>query len=862
MDVIDSATAHESTQDQASARRLLVEWVNAQDAWVRLIARQVLENECPPDDASLDGVFTQYLAERGLANAEKIEVPALELEAGALEDASILRLSKLTNVQGVNALARDQAIEFNPGLTVIFGENGVGKTGYTRILKRVAHARTSEAILGNVHAMTKVTPTAELTWTIDDEEVTATWKDEDGLPPLDRMDVFDTPSVLLHLDSDLTYSYTPADLALFQYVAAGIQGISERAKKALEGEAQSAPVFLSRYDRGTKVYTLVEGLSAATDLQPLRDLANVEEAEATTLPQLKETVKAFQSDSVSAQTVIAKARLAANTALLNLTSALQAFDTVAYEQARTDRSAAIAKQAELKRAISQTHAIPEAEDLSWHNFVQSGEEYRAHLQLDEYPDEGDYCLYCRQPLGLDQVAIIRSYQALLTDTTQTAIDNADRMLTTLCAQIAAIDLEHLLETLRSQLPEEGADLHADRAVTLAESTVPIQALLSRRDIVDFLLLLEGVADISREARARITASEALVADLTSRAAERTGKLREAIARVSDLEARLRLRSDLPEMEAFVNKAKWLAALRTHQTRIAPVLASLTNATKDAGTLLLNRNFDSLFEQERVALRAPGVVLDFPGKQGTTRRVKTVESFRPSVVLSEGEQKVIALADFLAESSLRGASAPVIFDDPVNSLDYRRIQEVSTRIAHLSRSRQVIIFTHNIWFATELLAQFEKETDKCNYYSIEDDGAMKGLVKTGTHPRWDTVKKLTARVNAAIQAARATDGETREALVESAYSSVRSWIEVVVEQELLQHVVQRYQPNVALTMLPAIDGVKLDIATAAIYPIYEKACRIIEGHSQPLETLSVRPKLDELEAEWMVLQGARKAYIGV
>lgn len=41
------------------------------------------------------------------------------------------------------------------------------------------------------------------------------------------------------------------------------------------------------------------------------------------------------------------------------------------------------------------------------------------------------------------------------------------------------------------------------------------------------------------------------------------------------------------------------------------------------------------------------------------------------ILSEGEQRVIAIADFLAETSLRTGTAPVIFDDPVNSFDYRR-----------------------------------------------------------------------------------------------------------------------------------------------------------------------------------------------
>jgi energy-coupling factor transporter ATP-binding protein EcfA2 len=54
----------------------------------------------------------------------------------------------------------------------------------------------------------------------------------------------------------------------------------------------------------------------------------------------------------------------------------------------------------------------------------------------------------------------------------------------------------------------------------------------------------------------------------------------------------------------------------------------------------------------------------------------------------------ALADFLAEASLR-PPAPVIFGNPINSLDYKRMAEVVERIVESSETRKVIVFTHNI-----------------------------------------------------------------------------------------------------------------------------------------------------------------------
>lgn len=232
--------------------------------------------------------------------------------------------------------------------------------------------------------------------------------------------------------------------------------------------------------------------------------------------------------------------------------------------------------------------------------------------------------------------------------------------------------------------------------------------------------------------------------------------------------------------------------------------------------------------------------------------------QPSKVLSEGEQKVIGLADFLAEAGLRLSPAPIVFDDPVNSLDYRRIHEVADRIARLAADRQVIVLTHNIWFATELLSRFEKKKDRCTYYGITDEPG-KGHVVPGSHPRWDTVSKTSGKINQLIEAAKAAEGAVQDALIENAYSTMRGWCETVVETELLAGVTQRYQANVMMSKIDQIKGNHLQAAFDVIGPLFHKACRVTEAHSQPLETLSVRPTLSDLEADWAAVQAARKAY---
>ena len=73
----------------------------------------------------------------------------------------------------------------------------------------------------------------------------------------------------------------------------------------------------------------------------------------------------------------------------------------------------------------------------------------------------------------------------------------------------------------------------------------------------------------------------------------------------------------------------------------------------------------------------------------------------SQILSEGEVRVIAIAGFLAELQLSQQSNPIVFDDPVSSLDHVFTGKIAARLACEGLKRHVIVFTHNIAFLMEL-----------------------------------------------------------------------------------------------------------------------------------------------------------------
>jgi len=71
------------------------------------------------------------------------------------------------------------------------------------------------------------------------------------------------------------------------------------------------------------------------------------------------------------------------------------------------------------------------------------------------------------------------------------------------------------------------------------------------------------------------------------------------------------------------------------------------------------------------------------------------------VLSEGELRAVSISAFLSDVSSSGDGSAIILDDPITSLDQAFQIKVAQRLVKEARSRQVIIFTHSMPFASVL-----------------------------------------------------------------------------------------------------------------------------------------------------------------
>jgi hypothetical protein len=117
-------------------------------------------------------------------------------------------LRAIHDVQHVNALADGERLTFDKtGVTIIYGDNGSGKSGYARVLKRVCRARLArdESILPNIYSSVIGTPAAAIDFSVNGQNRATTWTLNQAADPLlSAVSVFDCRTANVHVDQRTT----------------------------------------------------------------------------------------------------------------------------------------------------------------------------------------------------------------------------------------------------------------------------------------------------------------------------------------------------------------------------------------------------------------------------------------------------------------------------------------------------------------------------------------------------------------------------------------------------------------------------------------------------------------------------------
>lgn len=846
----------------------ILRWSVDRPIWQRDALRRILTQD-DITDKDIDELCLLCLEQNGLVDKDDrapeprpLAEQHLPPEAGPLKR---VQLIGIRDVKGVNALSPRQHMGFLPnGMTIVFGYNGSGESGYARILKALCHARhRDECILTNAFAADdQPLPSATIDYRVAGADHLVEWHQGDESPPvLRQVCFFDSACAAVHVDGTNALAFTPFGLDVLQKLVKVCQALSISIERLIAAQMCKKPASLvePKAVEGTAVRRLIDSIDKDARAEEFRKLSELSKTELSRLQELQEALGADPA---------ARAREIRNAGgrlqrLQHITERVaSSLSPKAVEETRIQFSDWIAKSKAAVTAAQEAFGdqpLSAVGDAAWEQLWKAARRYSTEeaYRDEEFPYVGEdsLCVLCQQPLSQDAKERLRKFEQFVRAETQKAANDAKRVvdgkilaLRTLTVGRSAIidylgdiDDDHAelrnkirlfhgvaWKTWRSILKSYGdaewATPHEILDVPLQEIVELVQALSKRADELD----------------------HATNADVRAKLLHERNELR----------ARQWLGDVLADIESEVARQKALSALQTAKstTVTTGITRESTELTETYVTETIRRRFATEVrtigaEYLRIELvphsGQRGALLFKVGLEGVP------ETVRARQVLSEGEFRCIALAGFFAELSTENSGSALVLDDPVSSLDHHWRLSVANRLAQEARHRQVVVFTHEIAFLNDLKECCARYHVPVQHSYLRRGSEYVGECLDGLPWPAMTVKERVGVLKSHHQTAAATRRRQGDPAYEPEarriYGLLRETWERCVEELLLNGAVVRFERAVQTQRLrPLVDITDndLDVIDTAM----TKCSRFLEGHDEPAAVMDPVPGPDELLAD--------------
>lgn len=826
------------------------EFANSLPYWAKYICSKILSNG-KVSNSDIDIAYN-YVAD-DLKLIEEIEKPKIELNyypnnSGDFKEE--LLIDTLKNVQGVNALAENQTIEFSRNVTVIYGANGSGKSGYIRLLKKAFYSKHKEDILKNIYKADNKNISAEFDFKSKDINIPLKYPTDDKNGIFSQFAVFDGKIALKHLEERNNFEFRPAGLALFSEFNSALEKLQNKINEEINKKNTANP-YIEIFEGESEISKFINSLSSKSNIADLKkhipfteeDKNNKQKAEKD-LDDLKlslstkdKHVKALQN----VRTLIEKVEE-------NLKTINKYFKQEYLNSISTSIQDCLTKEETAKKEGVEnfkTEKIAKVGSKEWKEFIQSAEKFAIkQKETSDYPEIGDHCILCQQPILQEQKDLITSYWSFLKSVAEKEAKDAQTTIDNIKSGFQKISF--------SQFPDENTltvwlkENYEDK-LTEFNQTLEKQKELSKQIVTD--LETKKVSSYT-EIQINTTPITEIISAIDKKIKqfsedEQSKALADLLKKKTYLIHKEKLEQQFSKIEELYQNLVWVN--KTNKFDKRHWKKQSTDTEKSLSNKYFNEKYIKTFNDECSYLNGSfGIVVDAKSSDGQSNRQLFLKGKTPSAILSEGEQKVIAIADFMTETNLSLINKGIFFDDPVNSLDEDRKSNIAERLVAEAKNRQVIVFTHDLVFLSNIL-------NYCNDYNIEqrchwieklDDEA--GKIWQDNTPSYEKKYKKSGVAQQYYQKAKKAPPEEREALVKTGFAALRSSYEAFVIFELFAGVVQRFNDRVSIDSL---GSVKIsDEIVKLIMDSFGLACRYMEGHSHSDKFLSKKPTPEQLNEE--------------
>jgi energy-coupling factor transporter ATP-binding protein EcfA2 len=627
--------------------------------WVKLLILYVIEYEELSDDL-LKVVFNEFLRENDLIQLENNQVVLAFPNELTCEEETLDNkiLKSLTHKKGVNAIKEGACLKFSPNLTVIYGSNGSGKSSYYRIFTKIS----------SQPGLYKILPDCK-TAVFDNEQYNAQieFSDKERLvePKSNHeylVEIFD------HNHTGILISPNSHDIEI------------EPLKIHL---IEKVRAYLDRIDNLLKEFTSKKCIEQK-NLKTILENSVLELKNKVTDETIFELEKEIEKGSLSLVNTVEKSseELESEVEQLgyvydqisNVTKVLTPIYKDKYFEtllSKIETQKGICKQQrETYKAIKD---LPYIDNFLWQNFMKSGKSFlkeHSHSGTLQVPED---CPFCSQKIVNGEAAyeLIKQYFEFLEADASSELAKLEK------------EREGMLKTLTSikKYSEiEKSEINASTLI-LVESFLETYEVLSNSIIKAEKELPESAVGETLKILKTALSSD-LILLFKQRHKLTVSKLNSCTILISKL--------NLIRLTGLKNNVSGVSKKAHNEIISEPFAESLRNNLEKLGST-----------------QSSTIKLTTSGAGGVTKIIKKLHGHNVKEIMSDGEQRILSFALFLTELEYKQTKRPVILDDAVTSLDFEHLESIANFITELSKSQQVVVFTHHAYFHDYL-------SDKANH----------------------------------------------------------------------------------------------------------------------------------------------------
>ncbi len=827
---------------------------NRLDDWGRLLARwqRFIISHAVRDgmltDEQVNESYRLFLRDKGLDTGAEIlpEIPASITGRAGTSNVNSLILEKMGTLKNVNAIPEASTLTFSRGLTVIYGSNGAGKSGFARMLSSACFSRSKPKIIPNIYGdrAMHAPATAEFLVTKGNEESEAiafTVGDEHA--DLQRISVFDSSVARIHLAKESEFRFRPAGFDVFDEFIRVVNIILTKINDDIVLRRKPNK-FNQFFTDPSPITEKISNLTAQSNIAHFQALGVFGQDEQDELDEvmLKENKMLAKSPIETLQALAVAREDIENLQkkMLEIVGSLGDSNYAKWRAMLDEHREAIIIKAKME-TVTHPNLTKIASD-EWDVFIEAGRTL-GQLERENYPAEGDPCLLCHRPLDEPSATLIKRMWGYLDSAARTAAIAADDKINICIKNLQGLD--HRLLPEDSRIRSELSKINP----SLVETLDIVSITFKERKEAIIAAIDAGQADRLPADELKLPSEKikkALLETTEQEASLEGNKFNETIMKLKakrvELQQRQVLKNNIKDVTAFIKDLQWIEKAEMAK----PNKRFVTDKQSELFHMLIESKYKERLEEEcrKLSCTLP-IKFKAQGRGGKTIRGWKVQGdHKPEEIFSEGEQRGLALADFLTEVNLDPANAAIVFDDPVTSMDHRRKKLIACRLANEAKNRQVVIFTHDLVFLSNILDSANKSTIDSICHTIDRRDEHPGHVLNNESPANSNTYRSTERAKDFLDRAKKNVGREKVDCIRQGAGALRKTIEEAVIQHLFKGVVRRWNEDVRLGRISAINW--SDEIVEEVGCLFEETSRLLEGHSNSDEFSGGMPDVSDLE----------------